>query len=112
MTVPPDPTDGRPGADPDETVSLSKPARPEDDPDFDPYRFGAPDHPIPAEYAPPGYKGPIAPPQPVYPTQPPPPPGVPGGYQPPSHQRATYTASPPPPGQYPPPYAPQQPAPR
>lgn len=24
-------------------------------PDFDPYRFGKPDHPIPPEYAPPGY---------------------------------------------------------
>jgi uncharacterized protein DUF4190 len=28
---------------------------------FDPYRFGKPDHPIPAEYAPPGYTGPVAP---------------------------------------------------
>ena len=27
---------------------------------FDPYRYGRPDHPIPAEYAPPGYTGPIA----------------------------------------------------
>ncbi|GAB2472526.1 DUF4190 domain-containing protein [Jatrophihabitans fulvus] len=25
------------------------------EPDFDPYRFGKPDHPIPPEYAPPGY---------------------------------------------------------
>jgi hypothetical protein len=28
---------------------------------FDPYRFGRPDHPIPAEYAPPGYTGPTLP---------------------------------------------------
>jgi hypothetical protein len=28
------------------------------DESFDPYRFGAPDHPIPPEYAPPGYRPP------------------------------------------------------
>jgi hypothetical protein len=30
--------------------------------DFDPYRFGAPEHPIPPEYAPPGYTPPPVPP--------------------------------------------------
>ena len=34
---------------------------PEPEPEFDPYRFGAPEHPIPAEFAPPGYKGPTIP---------------------------------------------------
>ena len=38
-----------------EPVSLSKDG---DTPDFDPYRFGAPEHPIPPEYAPPGYRPP------------------------------------------------------
>jgi hypothetical protein len=38
-----------------EPVSLSKN---DDTPDFDPYRFGAPEHPIPPEYAPPGYQPP------------------------------------------------------
>jgi len=28
--------------------------------DFDPYRFGAPEHPVPPEFAPPGYKPPVA----------------------------------------------------
>ena len=75
MTAPPD------GTDPE--------------PDFDPYRFGAPEHPVPPEYAPPGYK----PPQPAQqpPPQPfvPPPPGQQGGYPPPAYQ-----PGPPPPQQY------------
>src|SRR3954454_23535506 len=58
--------------------------------DFDPYRFGAPEHPIPPEYAPPGYKPPA-------PTRPPPgvPPPLPqSGYLPPA-----YRPGPPPPPQ-------------
>lgn len=91
MTTPPDP--GRPeGYPPPDPVSLSKdgadsgttpsstgPASSEQQPplDFDPYRFGAPEHPIPPEYAPPGYR----PPDP--PVQPPPPQYYPGyGNQP------------------------------
>jgi len=64
-------------------VSLSKPEEP-----FDPYRYGAPEHHVPAEYAPPGYiQPPVTPrPLPSYPpTQQgpgyPPGPGYPGpGY--------------------------------
>jgi hypothetical protein len=49
--------------------------------DFDPYRFGRPEHPVPAEYAPPGY---IPPPQaPPPPPQAPPP--LPYGYPPPGY---------------------------
>ena len=101
MTVPPD-SSGTAGS--------------EDGPlDFDPYRFGKPDHPIPPEYAPPGYvppapvePGPVWPPkdtppqqtqQPQYPTpyqQP---------YQPPYGQYpygpGQYTPHPPPPPGYP-----------
>jgi hypothetical protein len=47
---------------------------PADEP-FDPYRFGRPDHPIPAEYAPPGYTGPTIPTPPPSPS-----PGGPPGY--------------------------------
>jgi hypothetical protein len=84
---------------------------------FDPYRFGKPDHPIPAEYAPPGYTGPVTPPAnpyaPVDPFQPPGsqpgnpfnnPPGTPYGgsqqpYQYPPMQYGQYGPSaPPPPG--------------
>ena len=36
-------------------------ADPTSDAPFDPYRFGKPEHPIPAEYAPPGYTGPTIP---------------------------------------------------
>jgi hypothetical protein len=55
-------------------VSFEKPG----EQPFDPYRFGAPEHPVPPEYAPPGYVPPPAqaPPTralpPVYPEQPPP----------------------------------------
>jgi hypothetical protein len=61
-----------------EGVDLTKTPAAAEEP-FDPYRFGKPDHPIPAEYAPPGYTGP------VIPTTPPPPPGwgqVPPGANP------------------------------
>lgn len=54
--------------------------------DFDPYRFGLPDHPIPPEFAPPGYIPPRqhqmpGPPQfgPLPPMPPPPHLGYPGG---------------------------------
>lgn len=78
--------------------------------DFDPYRFGKPDHPIPPEYAPPGYVPPQPayppnyPPQPVWPPStdqhqgypahnpypyPPPPPGYPYGVQHQSNTKAT-----------------------
>ena len=71
MTVPPEPNRAD-GAD--------EPAPP----DFDPYRYGKPDHPIPPEYAPPGYVPPV-PPAPAAPSPaqypgysyPPPPPGYP-----------------------------------
>jgi hypothetical protein len=79
MTTPP--ADGPSSSDPDsgrwaapdqpsdapDPVSLDKP-----EPPFDPYRFGAPEHPIPAEYAPPGYTPPpaTAPPPPYVPPQP------------------------------------------
>lgn len=76
-------------------------------PDFDPYRFGAPEHPVPPEYAPPGYR-------PPYP--PPPPPRSPAGYPPAGYGQPPY---PPPPGQpgypyppQPPPYTTQYPPPR
>lgn len=48
MTVPPD--QGRDPS-PRGDESAQQPL------DFDPYRFGKPDHPIPPEYAPPGYQG-------------------------------------------------------
>jgi hypothetical protein len=53
----------------------------EQDQDFDPYRFGAPEHPIPAEFAPPGYKGPTIPSSPYgsYPGGASPGGGFPGG---------------------------------
>ena len=99
MTVPPDrPADGtEPAARP---VSMDKPGEPAEL-DFDPYRFGAPEHPIPPEYAPPGYK----PPQAAQPA----PPGLqpPAGYPPPAYQ----TGPPPPPQQAPygmPYYVPQR----
>src|SRR5436305_14944279 len=88
---------------------------------FDPYRFGKPDYPIPAEYAPPGYTGPIAPPPNPYAggpgaaTAPPPgsttsnpfgnPPGTPYG-PPPQYPAGPPSPYGPPPGQQygPPPY--------
>jgi hypothetical protein len=69
------------------------------DPPFDPYRFGAPEHPIPAEYAPPGYTGPTVPSASVPPYGQPP-----AGY--PSSQGYPGSQGPPPPygsaPQYPP----------
>lgn len=64
MTAPDDPERSSSA----EGVDLTKGAPDAEEP-FDPYRYGKPDHPIPAEYAPPGYTGP------VIPTAPPPPPG-------------------------------------
>jgi Domain of unknown function (DUF4190) len=72
--------------------------------DFDPYRFGRPEHPIPPEYAPPGYV-PDTPPT-TQPTQPAPvwPPrddeqrAPYGGY--PQYQPGQYPPSPYPPGPY------------
>jgi hypothetical protein len=77
MTTPSDPENAsfpREGVDLGKGERPAEPAsEPADDAPFDPYRFGRPDHPIPAEYAPPGYTGPIAPPA----TPPPPPPATP-----------------------------------
>ena len=57
MTTPSDPDNEQPS----EGVNLAKGGDPSADAPFDPYRFGKPDHPIPAEYAPPGYTGPTIP---------------------------------------------------
>jgi len=81
MTTPSDPENGQSPPDP---VNLGKAepaatAEPVEDAPFDPYRFGKPDYPIPAEYAPPGYTGPIAAPPNPYaggPPGSPPPPGA------------------------------------
>ena len=115
MTTPEDP-EREPSS---ERVDLTKDEQGGDAP-FDPYRFGKPDHPIPAEYAPPGYTGPVIPtaaPPPVGWGTPPPganqvnpfsnPPGTPYapyGADPGAHPPAG--PYPPPPGQYPPPYGP------
>lgn len=62
------------------------PQTPRDEPEapFDPYRFGKPDHPVPPEYAPPGYvPDPVAPQVPQSPYQQPygnQSPYAPGGY--------------------------------
>lgn len=56
MTTPSDPDNEQPT----EGVNLAK-GDPSSEAPFDPYRFGKPDHPIPAEYAPPGYTGPTIP---------------------------------------------------
>jgi hypothetical protein len=63
--VEPDPTRWAAPEEPDaaEPVSLAKSDEPqravaEPAPEFDPYRFGAPEHPVPPEYAPPGYRPP------------------------------------------------------
>lgn len=92
--------------------------------DFDPYRFGKPDHPVPPEYAPPGYVPPTpAEPGPVWPpkdtAQPPSSYGQPpyrqpygghqpyggqppyGGYPPAPGGYGGYTPHPPPPPGYP-----------
>jgi hypothetical protein len=78
--------DRAPDADP---VSLNKEQQDAEQAPFDPYRFGAPEHPVPPEYAPPGY---------VPPPQAPPPPPPPGperyGYGYPARQ--PYPPPPPP----------------
>lgn len=70
-------------------VSFDKP-----EPTFDPYRFGAPEHPVPPEYAPPGYTPPpvtAPPPTAQRPTQPGPGYGYPGqGYQQPYNAPPNY----------------------
>lgn len=91
-----------------EQVSLHKDAVPAAEPplDFDPYRFGAPEHPVPPEYAPPGYRPPA-----VAPIPPAPDPAAYGGY--PGYQQ--YPGYPPqglPYGAPPPPYGTQYPPPR
>lgn len=63
MTTPSEPENGQP---PPEGVDLTK-QDPAGEMPFDPYRFGKPDHPIPAEYAPPGYTGPVVPTPSPYP---------------------------------------------
>ena len=98
---------------PPEAVSLNKDLGDGTAPlDFDPYRFGAPEHPVPPEYAPPGYRPPVQPPTPQTYQQPgyqqqgyqqyPPP-----GYQPYGQQGYPPYGQPPPP-----PYAAQYPQPR
>jgi hypothetical protein len=128
------PEDGTPAAeptpDPAPEAAATPPSEPEAEPipgiDFDPYRFGAPEHPIPPEYAPPGYTPPPVqqPPNPWapsesssvtpppyaggYPTTPLPPIAPPPPYA--GQQYPTYPQQPgyPPPG-YPPPGYAQQP---
>ncbi len=70
MTTPSAPDSSARPDEPDQPrVDLGKPAPsapsgdPTSDVPFDPYRFGKPDHPVPPEYAPPGYV-PDAPPSP------------------------------------------------
>lgn len=83
---------------------MTTPSDPADEPrepvpgvDFDPYRFGAPEHAVAPDWAPPGYQ----PPQP-----PPPQPGAYGQYGPPPQYPYGQPQVPPP---YPgPQYAPQQ----
>jgi hypothetical protein len=89
---------------PDEGSQSSTPADPTSPLDFDPYRFGKPDHPVPPEYAPPGYVPPTPMPPP---TQPPPqqpvwPPVDMTKQQPPQYGAYPgYTPHPPPPPGYP-----------
>lgn len=98
MTVPPD--EGR-------DRSRSGDEKSEQPLDFDPYRFGKPDHPIPPEYAPPGYQqpGPPAPaqPAPVWPPDDEQRSKQPGGYSWPGQAPGygSYTPHPPPPPGYP-----------
>lgn len=78
--------------------------------DFDPYRFGKPDYPIPPEYAPPGYVPPApTPAEPVWPPKDAP--TQPGYGQQPSYP-SPYVAQPyggqPPYGGYPPGYPPDK----
>ncbi len=70
---------------------------PEQPLDFDPYRFGRPEQPVPPEYAPPGY---VPPPQPAQP--PPPTAQYPSAYPSP-YPPQPYGPPPPNPYSYPPP---------
>jgi hypothetical protein len=111
-----EPDAGRPE---DRGVDLTKGDGAETPEPFDPYRFGKPEHPIPAEYAPPGYTGPTVPTPPPspyggYPGPTPNPfgnpPGTPYGNQPPPYQYPAqgpygYGPTPPPYHGYPPPRA-------
>lgn len=96
MTTPSAPdregSDSRP-----DPVDLHKSERaPEDEPGFDPYRFGKPDVPPPPEYAPPGYVPPADAPRersggyPPPPIHQPSPYGPPGGDTPPGHGPPAY----------------------
>jgi hypothetical protein len=94
MSVPPDET-----GQPNDSSSAEVPL------DFDPYRFGAPERPVPPEYAPLGY---VPPPNT---TPPAPPTGTPyGNATPPAYPPPGYSAYPPPPYPqqgYPPPINPE-----
>ena len=90
MTMPPDspnPPDREPGGwaapAPAEPVQSDPQSQRQPEPPFDPYRYGAPEQPVPPEYAPPGYTPPpsltkspaaqppaYAPAQPAYGAQP------------------------------------------
>jgi hypothetical protein len=103
MTTPPD--DGTDAPEADSTAPAVE------EPDFDPYRFGAPEHPVPPEYAPPGYRPPPVTQAPVpgqyttgqYPAYPPPtygsagyPPAYPPAYPPGGYPGQQYPYQPPP----------------
>jgi hypothetical protein len=77
MTTPADPEQEKPA----QGVDLGK-SDPAAEAPFDPYRFGKPEHPIPAEYAPPGYTGPTIPAAAPNPYQAPSPWAQPPGSQP------------------------------
>ena len=93
-------TPTEPGSPPDDADPVAE-TTPEPPLDFDPYRFGLPDHPVPPEYAPPGYRPPAPP-------VPPPPPQYPANPQYPQSAPYPQNAQYPPYGQYPPnaPYPP------
>ena len=82
MTLPPQPPhpsqdDGdEPRTPHDAAVDLDKHGTAATEPPFDPYRFGKPDHPVPPEFAPPGYVAD-------------PPPAAPSPYGPPANPYAT-----------------------
>ena len=90
---------------PDEGSQSSTPPDPTSPLDFDPYRYGKPDHPVPPEYAPPGYAPPPAtqPPPPNQPQQPvwPPTEAKQGPPQYGNYPQYGYTPHPPPPPGYP-----------
>lgn len=95
---------------PDEGSQSSTPSDPSGPLDFDPYRFGKPDYPVPPEYAPPGYVAPTpATPPPAGPMSPQPaaqqpvwPPVDMTKQQPPQYGAYPgYTSHPPPPPGYP-----------